>query len=271
MKKIIWIASYPKCGNTYLRCFLSHYIFNSNSEFSFDFLGKIPKFETRETFKRVLNEKIFSKNFKYYEHFLEVQKKLIKKFEQKDLIFKTHNFYGELNSFPFTNKDTTLFYIYIIRDPREVLISYAKHNSMNIDQALEFFLKDQTIRVLKMETLVNWSLHYKSWKSFQSVPNIVIKFEDMVYEPIEIFKKIINLFSKYTEITLNNDLLKKTVEYTMFNNLQKLENKYGFREAKEFNFFNTGKTESWKKILNKNQIKKIENKFYKEMIDLGYL
>ena len=79
------------------------------------------------------------------------------------------------------------------------------------------------------------------------------------------------MFSKHTEITLNSDLLEKTVEYTMFNNLQKLENKHGFREAKELNFFNTGKTDSWKKILNKAQVKKIEDNFYKEMIELGYL
>jgi hypothetical protein len=48
MKKIIWIPSYPKSGNTYVRCFLSHYLFNSSSDFSFESLDKILKFESKQ-------------------------------------------------------------------------------------------------------------------------------------------------------------------------------------------------------------------------------
>lgn len=271
MKKIIWITSYPKCGNTYIRCFLSHYIFNQDSTFTFDFLGKIPKFETREVFKRVLEEKVFNNNFIYYKHFIDVQKKLIKQFGQNDLIFKTHHFFGQLNNYAFTTADTTLLFIHIIRDPREVLISYAKHNSMTIDQALEFFIKDDSIRLLKMEGIVNWALHYRSWKSFKSVPSIFIKFEELSKDPIKIFRKIVTLLSLHTKITLNETLLEKTVQYTMFDNLRRLEDKYGFKEAKEDKFFNSGKINSWKNILNSKQIKIIEKKFSKEMIELGYL
>ena len=271
MKKLIWITSYPKSGNTYIRSFLSHYIFNPDSEFTFDYLGKICKFETRDVFRRVLDDAVFNNKFVYYKYFLDIQKKLIIKFDQKDLIFKTHHFYGELNNYPFTNKETTLFFIYIIRDPREVLVSYARHNNMSIDKALKFFVEDQSIRLIKMEGIVNWSLHYKSWKSFTSVPSMFIKYEELIKNPKKIFREILNLFSQHTNIVLKTDLLEKTIQYTKFNYLQKLEDQYGFKEAKESKFFYTGKIDTWKKILNINQIRSVEKAFSKEMIELDYL
>ena len=270
-KKIIWISSYPKCGNTYIRCFLCHYLFNKNSEFNFDVLAKIPKFETKDIFKRVLEEDIFNKKFIYYKYFLDVQKKLIKKYDQKELIFKTHHFFGELNNCIFTNDKTTLLFIYIIRDPREVLVSYAVHSGMSIDSILDFFVSGQIMRKAKMESIVNWDIHYRSWRSFKSVPSMFIKFEDLLQNPKKNFHLLINFLSKYIDIKLNEKLLDETVELTRFANLKKLESIYGFKESKENDFFNSGKIDSWKKLLNKRQVKLVEDKFYKEMKELGYI
>ena len=270
-KKIIWISSYPKCGNTYLRCFLCHYVFNKNSEFNFDILSKIPKFETKDVFKKVLDKNIFNEKFIYYKYFLEVQKKLINNFPQKELIFKTHHFFGEINNYKFTNATNTLLFIYLIRDPREVLVSYAAHSGMSFDSILEFYVEDQIARKAKMESIVNWDIHYRSWKSFKSVPSIFIKFEDLVQDPKENFRLLIKFLSKHIDISLDEKLLNKTIKLTMFDKLKQLENKYGFKESKENNFFNSGQLDSWKKLLNKKQIKKVENKFYKEMKELGYL
>ena len=128
-KKIIWIASYPKSGNTYVRCLLANYLYNNDADFSFKLLSKIPKFEKTDVFKSVLNEDILDESFSYYKNYLDVQKKLIQKFNQKKLIFKTHHFFGELDNHIFTNEETTLLFIYLIRDPREVLISYANHTN----------------------------------------------------------------------------------------------------------------------------------------------
>ena len=122
-KKIIWLASSPKSGNTYLRCMLGYYLYGNSLKFSFEYLKKIPKFESEYVFKNTLNKKILDKNFHYYKHFINVQKKLIKKHAQQELIFKTHHFFGELNNFKFTNEDTTHMFIYVIRDPREILVS----------------------------------------------------------------------------------------------------------------------------------------------------
>ena len=53
---IIWLASYPKSGNTYVRAFLSAYYYSENGEFNFGLLSKIKLFPDKEFF----NEKIES-------------------------------------------------------------------------------------------------------------------------------------------------------------------------------------------------------------------
>jgi len=269
--KIIWIASYPKSGNTYLRCFLSNYLFNKKSNFNFDLLDKIPKFETRNVFKKVLSSKIFDSNFIYYKHFIDVQKKLIDNFSQNELIFKTHHFYGELNNYFFTNEKTTLLFVYLIRDPREIIISYAKHSNLSIDKMLEIFLSENLIRKFKMESIIRWDLHYKSWRSFKKVPSFFIKYEDLVNKPEKIFLILINFLSEHMQIDFDKKLFDKSIELTKFDNLKKMEKLYGFKESVENNFFNTGKVDSWKEILNKSQTHQIESKFFKEMKELGYI
>ena len=270
-KKIIWIASYPKCGNTYLRAFLSHYLYNETNNFSFDNLKKIKKFETENVFKSVLNLENFDKNFLYYKHCIEVQKKLIKLLPQNKLIFKTHHFFGKYNGYNFTSENNTLFFIYLTRDPREVLVSYARHSGISIDEMLNILVDEQAINKKQWETKVNWKINYKSWKSFKSVPSYFIRYEDLVSDPKSIFSSIVFLLSRYTEIKYDEEKIDKIIEITKFNNLKKFEQKYGFDEAKSASFFNTGKTDSWKKILNAQQIIAVEKAFGQEMKELKYL
>ena len=41
---ILWIASYPKSGNTWIRAFISTYLYSNEEKFKFKLLEKIPKF-----------------------------------------------------------------------------------------------------------------------------------------------------------------------------------------------------------------------------------
>ncbi len=272
MRKIIWIASYPKSGNTYLRAFLSHYLYSKEQKPDFNLLKKIPKFERIETFQKVLNKNKINKNLDYLKYSLEVQKKLIKKFGQKNLIYKTHYFYGSINNYNFTNNENTLLFIYIIRDPREVLISYANHNNISIDHQLKDFTSPNIINVIGSETIVNWSLHYKSWRSFRSVPSIFLKYEDLISNPKKNFEKLITFLSQYIDIKLDRKNLEKSIEKTSFTNLKNLENTLGFQESnKKTKFFRSGKIDTWKKILNKNQKNKVEKAFNSEMKRLKYI
>ena len=272
MKKgIIWLSSYPKCGNTYVRIFLSHYIYSEKDELDFALLNKISKFEHKETFSKALQSIDLNSNFIYYKHSIDVQRKLISKFHQNDLIYKTHHFFGKINGYDFTNEQNTLMFIYLIRDPREVAVSYASHSGISIEEQIEMFTGKDKINRVGYETKVNWMLSYKSWKSFKSVPSIFIKYEDLINDPIKFFSSIVYLLSRYTNIDYDLDRIKKILKIIEFKNLKKLEETKGFVESMSGPFFRSGKINTWKDILNKRQINKIEDKFGEVMRELGYL
>ena len=68
--------------------------------------------------------------------------------------YKTHYFYGSINNYNFTDNNNTLLFIYVVRDPREVLISYANHNNISIDDQLKDFTSSNIINVIGSETIV---------------------------------------------------------------------------------------------------------------------
>jgi len=271
MKKIIWLASYPKCGNTYLRLFLSHYICNEENSLDFGLLSNIQKFEAKQTFEKVLDLNLLKNKFVYYKYCIDVQNKLINSTSKEYLIFKTHHFFGQFNGFDFTNENNTLFFIYLVRDPREVLVSYAKHSGITIDEMLKFFINDKAINREDFETKLNWKQNYKSWKSFKSVPSLFIKYEDLISSPFEVFSSVVFMFSRYTKIQYNEEKIKKIIKFLKFQNLQKEEKKVGFNESIGNKFFRSGKKDSWKKILNRKQIIIIEKNFSIEMKELKYI
>tara|TARA_B100000029_G_C17590712_1_gene962402 strand:+ start:2281 stop:3093 length:813 start_codon:yes stop_codon:yes gene_type:complete len=268
-KKIIWLTSYPKCGNTYLRSFLSHYIHDDYTDFTFENLKKIKKFETKETF--ALANKFVNNPNNYITHSLEVQKELIKKLPQKNLIYKTHHFFGSIDGYQFTSEKYTLLFIYLIRDPREVLVSYAKHSGVSIDEMLNIITNEKKIYRSGFQTLVSWGQNYRSWKSFKQVPSYFVKYEDLVLNPVKIFESIIYFISRYTNIPYDQKKIREIIELTTFDKLKNLEKKTGFDEAEKSIFFRSGKADSWKKVLNIEQIKTIEKVFEKEMKELKYI
>ena len=126
-----------------------------------------------------------------------------------------------------------------------------------------------------------WSGNYNSWKSFKSVDRyLLIKYEDFIADKEKIFFKILNFIHKLKKIefVLDKKKFQKCLDTTSFNQMQNMENKLGFEESsknkdtgKKNKFFYLGPKNDWKKMLDVNLKKKIEDKFEKEMKELGYL
>ena len=90
---IIWLASYPKSGNTLLRSILATYFFSDNGEFKFEHLYKIDQFPSLHHFKNigldVSNEKVVFQNFINAQKFINKEKNKIKFLKKK---FKNLNY-----------------------------------------------------------------------------------------------------------------------------------------------------------------------------------
>ena len=276
---IIWIASYPKSGNTYLRSFISSYYFSKKGKFDFDLLLNILQFPSVKFVKKKINsETEASQNWIYNQQ----------KFFSGDKIhfLKTHSSLNQYKGNSFTTKNLSLGAIYIVRDPRNIITSMTHHYSLNYEQSyLKLINEKQTLLEKSLDGdysnftfLGSWSNHYKSWKNTNEFNTLFIRYEDLENNKLDTFRKIVNFINtlKKDNSSINEKKLVNSVNSTNFSNLKNKEKNEGFEESpysksgEKKSFFNLGFNNRWQKILPKNIILKLNNTFQNDLNDLGY-
>jgi len=271
---IIWLASYPKSGNTLLRSMLAAYLFSEDGTFDFKLLPSIKQFPNDDILERLGIKS---------EEFNEIIKNSIRAqelFNKKDTVgfVKTHNMlFNYEKKYPFTNLENTLGVVYIVRDPRNVVLSYSRHLDVSIEETVKFITSGKSI---KNDIMGNWSENYQSWKAFiKHNKYLLIKYEDFIAHREETFLKILKFIFNLRNIDFSADStkLKNVLETTSFDNLKKLEAKDIFSESakdtlgNKINFFDKGGKRNWSKELSHEMKVKIEKAFSKDMRELGYL
>ena len=138
MNKIIWITSYPKSGNTWVRFVLANYFYNQNQQDSdLTILDKIDKFPPYEILKKIADDELKKNPFNVRKYWIDVQKEICKNFD-KFVFLKNHNALVKIEENELTNKFLSKAAIYIVRDPRDVLVSYLKFDkTLDKKKALE--------------------------------------------------------------------------------------------------------------------------------------
>ena len=190
----IWLASYPKSGNTFTRALLSSYYFSKDGTFDSNLLKNIKQFPSNALFRKydfeTKNDKEMIKNY------IKVQKLINKKNSIQFL--KTHSSLFNINNIHFTDLDCSLGVIYIVRDPRNVVSSFAHHFSISIKEASNRMINGHIIGTGLDENTIqftgSWNFNFNSWKSFKlSKKYLLIKYEDLVDNTEETFLKDFNL------------------------------------------------------------------------------
>ena len=276
---IIWIASYPKSGNTYLRSFISSYYFSKKGKFDFDLLFNILQFPSVKFVKKKINsESEASRNWIYNQQ----------QFFSGDKIhfLKTHSSLNQYKGNSFTTKNLSLGAIYIVRDPRNIITSMTHHYSLNYEQSyLKLINEKQTLLEKSLDGdysnftfLGSWSNHYKSWKNTNEFKTLFIRYEDLENNKLDTFRQIVNFINtlKKDKSSINEKKLVNSVNSTNFSNLKNKEKNEGFEESpysksgEKKSFFNLGFNNRWQKILPRNIILKLNNTFQNDLNDLGY-
>ena len=279
----VWLASYPKSGNTLIRSMLAAYFFSKDGVYDFEILKNIKQFPKSILFERmgidIKNEKEVLKNY------IRVQETFNKKNSLQFL--KTHSYLFNIDSNPFTNLNNTLGVIYIVRDPRNVVSSWAKFASQSVEEAADTMIKsyrfggDTNKKEKSLVYMGTWNGNFNSWKSLKDVRRyLLIKYEDLIKDRDAELRKILKFLCNLQGVKFQIDQkkFKNVIESTGFERMQKLEKEQGFREAKvnlktgeKIPFFNLGPKNDWKKLLDPKIKEKIEKAFKKEMTELGYL
>jgi len=269
---IFWIASYPKSGNTWVRAFLTNYLSN-NPRNVFEKINKINRFPSKDYFKSIVDTEALKKdNIELFKYFITAQEKINK--NKKINIIKTHNFAGSVRGYPFSNSNNTCGSIYIVRDPRSVVVSYAHHANISFEKSVDLLLNENRITInekLYPEARMSWKIHVLSWLN-SSWPKLLIRYEDLHLDSFKYFKNILLFLNKFVKIEIADDKIKETIDICSFKNLLDLEKKFGFQEKRGVvNFFRKGEIDEWKNTLPLNIVKKIEKNLQDEMKELDYL
>ncbi|MDA9748669.1 sulfotransferase domain-containing protein [Pelagibacteraceae bacterium] len=291
---IFWISSYPKSGNTLLRSIISSIFFSDDGKFNFNLLKKIVSFEEIIRIKNIhslypnvfVDKNLNQRNDIIYKNMNEIQKKNNLGFEEDFAFFKTHFSAKNYNDYSFIIPKNIRGVFYIIRDPRDVIISWSKHTNITLAESCDFIINENSsIRWIDIEKyksypsnlpvyLSSWQNHVLSWiKNLNNIPHMIIKYEDLVYNKEKLLLNILDFFeTKFNIKTTNKDLkIKNIIETTSFNFMKNMEDNLGFNESIDSKkFFSVGRKEQWKKDLEINQINKIENKFGEIMRKFQY-
>lgn len=284
---IIWLASYPKSGNTFLRSLLLSYFFTKDGKFQSKDLKKILQFPHKNLFKKLgfdtLNDVEMVKNY------IKVQEKINLPDNKTIKFLKTHSSFYDISGHKFTDLNNTLGVIYIVRDPRSVVKSFANHNQMSLEEATNKILEFTTLtgekHSLNMKEQIvthmgSWSSNYNTWKEFKKLDRyLLIKYEDLVSETEKTFLQILNFIYKLgkSKLHIDSNKLKNAIKSTTFSEMQKLEREQGFPEAikdaegKKITFFKYGLNKNDPNSLPEDLKIKIERKLKNEIEELGYI
>tara|TARA_X000001036_G_scaffold434155_1_gene473038 strand:- start:157 stop:999 length:843 start_codon:yes stop_codon:yes gene_type:complete len=279
---IIWLASYPKSGNTWLRSIISSLLYTDSGQFKIELLKKIPQFPVERNFQEFTNN--FTDIHEIKKYWILAQSKI--NLDRKIKFLKTHHINVKLNEFNFTNQENSCATIYMVRDPRNLVNSISNHFSKTHEESKYFLMSPRALGTKREKNsnighvvtlLGNWGEHYRFWK--QGSKNfLLIRYEDLINNPERELDRLVFFLKTFTTIIINEKKKEKIIKTTSFESLKKIETEGLFKENvinhltnKKVNFFNQGPKNKWKNFLDKKIKDELEVKFRNEMKELNYI
>lgn len=274
---IVWLASYPKSGNTWTRYFLHSLVevmegrgddppdINALNALTTGVLstkaykavmGKDPRKASR-------NEIAAAR--------AEVQRRLADSHDGIALI-KTHSALMVDRGYPTINLSVTSGAVYIVRNPLDVVLSYAPHMGLTIDKAIERMaargVETSVTDKMVYEVWGSWSEHVESWTRNQSSAICVMRYEDMLAKPIETFGRL----ARHLLFGPTEEQLQRAIALSSFDELRRQEDEKGFRERsqKAERFFRAGRAGQWRTELTATQVEAVVAAHQPQMRRFGY-
>jgi hypothetical protein len=279
MKNIIWLASYPKSGNTWVRSMLTCLLNNAQPQEQFINELIAPIISSRSIIDEyLLLETSELTNEEIDTYTPTALRELSKSIAEEPFFMKAHNAYTYTkNGEPLYPSDASKGAIYIVRNVLDVTVSFAHHNNDTIENTIKtvsddiFLLLSRTddIKYQTPQKLLSWSKHVEGWSKQNEIPLLLIRYEDLVQDTFNVLKEIV----KFSGLQYTDEAIAGAVESTAFDKLKAQEAKHGFGERKvdKKPFFRKGKIGSWRESLSKEQALGLIDKHREIMQQMGYL
>ncbi len=277
-RPMIWLASYPKSGNTWLRAMLTALCLSPGEDLVLDKLvGRANLFDRQsiDDFAAVNSSELSVREVTpiLSRYFSSVAARL-----EPPAFFKTHAACldpgGGRASFP---ADTIAGAVYLVRDPRDVAVSYAHHDGLDLDVVIarmadseaKFEYWPDRCSENVPQVMSTWSEHLRSWITNPDFPVLGLRYEDMLDDPLDALKRV----AQFCGLDCRQEALERAVRLTDFSRLRQLEQESRFtsKPKQDRAFFRSGQSGDWRKKLNSVQISQIERDHAGVMKLWGYI
>ena len=292
--RTIWLASYPKSGNTWLRMLVANLSATNDCPVDINDLpergGMASGREPFDTLLLIESGVLTHDECDRLRPLLHAARARFAGVDDEDLensdapddvrFVKTHDAYT------LTPAGEPLLAgargahgaILIVRDPRDVAPSLANHNNSSIDDAIAFMSDPLACfsgnpgrqhNQLRQQ-LPTWSGFNESWLSQTDIPVHLVRYEDLAADPVRTFRAALEFAGR--EATAEQ--VERAVRFADFGNLQRQEREKGFREGPrpyvDGQFFRRGEAGAWRDELTAEQVALIEAAHEPMMRRLGY-
>ena len=232
-----FLVSFPRSGSTWLRIMLLHYFMQQDFHLVRD----------KEKGRLYMNGEPFN-------HFMpSVYKTRIQKLKLPSSIpriVKSH--------YPYNH-----FYkkvIYLVRDPRDVLISYyyylQRHNRIPRSYPLEKYVQQFPLTIDKIHR-TSWADHVNGWMN-TDVPILVLRYEDLHEQPVHVLHSIMD----FINYPWKKECAEHAIEFSRFENLRQSESS---GKSDQIRFIRKGIVGEHTSILTERQISML-NHLYKDLL-----
>ncbi|MFY7960937.1 MAG: sulfotransferase domain-containing protein [Elsteraceae bacterium] len=276
MTWIHWLASYPKSGNTWLRILLQSYLAGGTAVD----INKLTVGNWRSGERARFDEDIGVASSDLTGGEIQAWRAAAIQAWVRTLTqpvyLKIHDTRSTIAESDDLAPGMTRSAIYLVRDPRDVALSLARHMTVSVDQAITFMgtldqLMEQSRRRLHarlIEHWGSWSQNVESWLAPAPFPVHVLRYEALRSDPEAALLGVLTALA----LPLEPEKIRAAVAVAALDKLRDQERTSGFIEGLGAGaFFGEGRVQGWRGRLTARQIAQIEADHGPVMRCLGYL
>lgn len=271
---ILWLASYPKSGNTWLRAFLANYLRNASQPEDINALPEFALGDMRvEPYARISGKEPAALSRAEINRLRPQAHRVLAAASSGLVPVKTHTAIATIAGIPTITPDVTFGAVYVIRNPLDVAVSFSHHYAVSIDQAvtaicfrgLEIPAKEGHV----VQVVSDWSTHVRSWLGAPGLNLKTMRYEDMLASPRRAFAGVCDFLG----MPRDEARLRRAIRHSSFRVLAEQERERGFVERARGAdaFFRRGRAGTWRQELTAAQVEVILDRHRPLMIELGYV
>lgn len=274
---IVWLASYPRSGNTWLRAILTNLLDASSRPVDINRLGVGQSAARRSLLEHYGDIETSELRPDETQNLRPVVYEAMAASAADRLYLKIHDAYARTPSgVPLVPASVTHGALYVVRNPLDVVGSYASHFGCTLDEAVTT-LNDENAWLADDEGgiqhhvpqhLGSWSHHVRSWLDQPAIAVHVVRYEDLITAPVATCTDV----ARFLDVPHTRASVDRAVELSRFEELQRQEASAGFveRSPRAPRFFRRGRAGEWRRELSHAQVRAIVDAHPQVMRRVGY-